>query len=107
MLFIVVRPMRLAGRPVRDYSQGEYTGDIAFDQIFDQLLNRHCRALRLLRHGPGGRSQDILSPLRDATLITFTVRGCTFTGFERVGAQDLAQSWYVQFVEQEPIGVRR
>ncbi|CAN5444047.1 hypothetical protein BH09PSE6_BH09PSE6_07340 [soil metagenome] len=102
MLYPLIRPMRQQGRPARDYSQGEYTGELEYGQSFDELLNRSCRTLTLFRSGMGGARENVLPPLRDATLIAFTVRGMMFTGFERLGAQDVAQSWYVQLVTDWP-----
>lgn len=85
------------GRPLPRAAAGARaapSGALTLTEEFDHALRRCVRVAHLRRPGPG---DDVLPPIRDATVIWMAGNRMTLTGLETDPAQRaLAQSWYVE-----------
>ena len=63
----------------------------------DAGLKRAVRFAVLQEIGSGGKTQDLLPPLRNPELLTLTNDGMMLAGFEEVDGRRLYQGWWIRF----------
>jgi hypothetical protein len=98
MRFTIVL-MRHRGGPVDRYelaNRAALVGDLRIEEVRDDKLRRYVRMARLV-NVLRPREREALATLYDPKLIAMSPLAFTLSGFERIGEQDLAQSWLVRF----------
>jgi hypothetical protein len=87
------------GGPVDRYelaNRAALVGDLRIEEVRDDKLRRYVRMARLV-NVLRPREREALATLYDPKLIAMSPLAFTLSGFERIGEQDLAQSWLVRF----------